>query len=452
MKKKSLLALGILIILVLVTIIFTGSGKKQNQEILVEAQRGKFDVIVTTTGELQAENSVKINGPMGLRKIRIWNVKITDLIPEGSLVDSGDYVGQLDRTEAVSKLKDMESELEKAESNFIKVQLDTTLELRQLRDNLINLKFAMEEAQIKLEQSKFEPPATIRQAEIDAEKAGRNYKQTLENYKLKVEQANAKMNEVNIELNKKKREIREIQEIMNEFDITAPKPGMLIYYREWDGERRKVGSMISTWNPVVATLPDLTSMISVTYINEIDFSKIEKGQPVEIGVDAFPEKKYTGEVNNVANIGEQMPNNDAKVFKVEIKVHESDSILRPAMTTSNAIVTASFEDVVHIPLEALHNNDSLTYVIKEEGFKKVKQIIKPGKANENRIIVSKGLKEGDKILLTDPENEETLKFAGLELLESLEKQTKEKSEQEKTAIVNKKNETDQSDQLKNKPL
>ncbi|MCK7532908.1 MAG: HlyD family efflux transporter periplasmic adaptor subunit [Marinilabiliales bacterium] len=81
---------------------------------------------------------------------------------------------------------------------------------------------------------------------------------------------------------------------------------MVIYKREWNGAKRKVGSEISPWDPVVATLPDLSSMISKTYVNEIDVSKVKAGQRVRLTVDAFPEKSYTGAVISVANIGEQL--------------------------------------------------------------------------------------------------------------------------------------------------
>ncbi|MEZ4997192.1 MAG: efflux RND transporter periplasmic adaptor subunit [Bacteroidales bacterium] len=64
---------------------------------------------------------------------------------------------------------------------------------------------------------------------------------------------------------------------------------------------------MSPWDPVVATLPDLSSMISKTYVNEIDVSKVKVGQPVRLTVDAFPEKSYTGEVISVANMVNSYP-------------------------------------------------------------------------------------------------------------------------------------------------
>jgi multidrug efflux pump subunit AcrA (membrane-fusion protein) len=133
-------------------------------------------------------------------------------------------------------------------------------------------------------------------------------------------------------------------------------------------------------------------MISKTYVNEIDISKVSKGQKVEVSVDAFPDKNYTGSVVSVANIGEQLPNTDAKVFEVIVKVDGSDPILRPSMTTGNQIITESIEDAVYVPLECVHaSTDSIPFVYKKN---KTKQIVVLGQANENEVIIEQGLEEG----------------------------------------------------------
>jgi len=54
---------------------------------------------------------------------------------------------------------------------------------------------------------------------------------------------------------------------------------MVIYVKEWNGRKRTVGSQVNAWEPGVATLPDLTQMESVTYVNEIDVRKLAVGQP-----------------------------------------------------------------------------------------------------------------------------------------------------------------------------
>ncbi len=374
----------------------------------VPAKKGTFNIAVTTTGELEARSSEKIFGPSPtlLREARIWQLKIDDIIPDGTIVDSGDYVAQLDRTELTNKLKDQEIDIEQYQNNFTKTQLDTTMELRAARNELINLRYALEEAQIAVDQSIYEPPASQRQVQIEYDRAMRSLDQAERNYSLKYEKAVANMSEVATALRKKQIEYTKFIELSQEFTIRAPKSGMVIYQRDWDGKKRGIGSSISSWENVVATLPNLKEMITKTYINEIDISKVKVGQPVEIGVDAFPEKKFTGQVIEVANIGEQLRNSNARVFEVKIEVNEYDSIIRPAMTTKNTIITEVIEDVVYVPLETINILDSIQYVFTGNR----RQQVIPGKANENEIIIRYGLNEGDMVRLTPPEQPESVRL------------------------------------------
>jgi len=412
MINRKYLIYGISGIIAIILIIFlwryASSPNKKKEDITLTVKLGDFKINVTTTGELEAKSSENIMGPTNLRTIGIWQVKITDLVTEGSIVDSGEYVATLDRTEISGKMKDLQSELEKVQSQVITTKLDTTLELRTARDELINLKYAYEEKQIILDQSKYEPPATIRQAEIDLEKSKRTYEQAVKNYKLKYEQAKAKMQVVNASLSQQQRKFESMVDVLQEFTIYAPKKGMVIYKRDWDGKKVTAGSTMSVWENIVATLPNLNIMISKTYVNEIDISKVKMNQKVEIGIDAFPNKIYTGKVFEVANIGEQLPNTDAKVFEVKILVNEHDTILRPAMTTKNTIITAVVKNVLFIPIEAVHTKDKISFVYLKDGRLITKKQVKTGRSNENEIIIEKGIKEGDVIYLTIPENADAL--------------------------------------------
>ena len=210
------------------------------------------------------------------------------------------------------------------------------------------------------------------------------------------------MQEVFASYSQAQRRLEQIRDVLKGFTVTAPKGGMLIYKRNWDGSKIGVGATMSSWDNVVATLPNLKEMISRTFVNEIDISKIKTGQKVIIGVDAFPEMQYTGEVTEVANIGEQMRTSNAKVFEVVIRVNEYDSILRPAMTTKNMIITSVIPESLYLPIESVHNTDSITYVYKTSG--QVRQQVKTGVTNENQIIITEGLAEGDEVYLSAPEN------------------------------------------------
>jgi hypothetical protein len=107
-------------------------------------------------------------------------------------------------------------------------------------------------------------------------------------------------------------------------------------------------------------------------------------------------------VANVANIGEQRPNSHSKVFEVKIEINESDTTLRPAMTTSNNILVETVYDALYVPLESVHTLDSKHFVFKREGLQMVMQQVVMGSTNENDVVILEGLSENDQVLISMP--------------------------------------------------
>jgi HlyD family secretion protein len=427
MKRNLIIGSGIVVVLLITYFVVKGNKAGDIADIMGSVRKGKFKVEIETTGELEAKNSVKILGPQSLRNFQIWNVTIQNIIDEGTVVKKGDWVATLDRSEFQNKFTAKQIELDKASSKYAQTQLDTTLTMRQSRDELVNLKYGVEEKDIVLEQSKFEPPATIKQAEINLEKARRAFDQAVENNKIKKKQNIEKMREVAAELRKVQNEYDAMTKVLESFNVMAPEAGMVIYTKGWDGKPIKAGSQIQMWEPTVATLPDLTTMQSKTYVNEVDVRKVKVGQKVDLGLDAYPDKKLTGLVTRVANVGEQRPNSDAKVFEVSVEINGTDPTLRPSMTTSNKIIANVMEDVLFIPLECLHSqHDSITYVFKKNGLKTIKQEVMVGETNANDAVIEGGLSLDDRIYLSVPAG---LGDQDIELLPQLNGKRKKKDEE-----------------------
>lgn len=396
-KNFSIAAIALLAIVIIWLII---PGGKTSDGILVRAEQGEFKISVTTTGELDSKFSTEIIGPQNLRNIEIYSeIKIENLIPEGTVVDSGAFIASLDKTVIMNRLDEIDANIEKLNTQITNSKLDSALTLRSARDNIINLHYSTEELALEVENSKFEAPAIQRQAEINLEKAERNYKQAEEGYLLRKKKEETTIRQILIDLKKQTNVKRQTMSILREFTIKAPQQGMVIYAKTRRGEKIETGSMISPWRPVIAKLPDLTRMLVKTYVNEIDISKVKVGQKVEIGVDAFPGKELKGEVTAVANIGEELRNSSANVFEVTINVEGSDESLRPAMTTKNVIITEVLDEAVYIPLECLYVQDSIQYVY----IKGSKRVVETGKSNDNSIVIIKGLDAGDELYLLPPE-------------------------------------------------
>ena len=418
-RRSTLLALGAAALLAALAFVAFGSpagaGAEDGKALLVEPERGPFEVTVTSTGELRAQNSTDIRGPSGAQRARIYQMNIEKLVPEGTVVEQGDFVAEIDRSELTGNLKDAQDNLRTAQSDYEQAKLDTAMTLAEARDNLVNLRYSMEEAELKMKQSQYEAPSVKRQAEIDFEKSERAYQQAEKNYGTKVKQARAQVMKARTMLSKAQREMKNLQELAGQFTIEAPQDGMVIYRRGRSGKLEE-GDQISAWNPVVATLPDLSAMESVTYVNEVDIQKVREGQPVEVGLDAAPEKRLSGVVSQVANVGEQRPGSSAKFFEVVVRITDQDTTLRPGMTTSNTIVVAKRSEVLHLPLEAVHaQGDSLSYVFLKEGSgRPVRQQVELGLIGENRAVARRGLEAQDALYLSVPSDTSGLAWTLLE--------------------------------------
>ena len=427
--KKILTTAGVLALLVALIVFNKVASKRGKVEIFVEARSETFEISISTSGELLAERSLEILGPQMVQgrtrslggrapaqnnNMRVQNLTIQDIVPEGTIVSAGDYVAQIERTQYENSLRDARETLQRELETLERLVLDSAVQLSNLRDGLRNQFFAVEEAEITLAQSQFEPPATIRKAELDLEKQKRSLEQSERSYERRVAQLNANIMRQNSRVEIAEITIEDTEYYLSQFRIKAPSDGMIIYAKDRRGIKRRTGSTINQMDLVVATLPDLSSMLSKIYISEIEIRRIAAGQEVQITIDAFPNRTFRGSIISIANVGEQLPNSDAKMFEALIRISDNDPALRPSMTTSNKIIIDTFNDVISIPTECIYAGaDNIPYVYLKNGKR---QIVVLGISNDKNTVIEKGLRTGTQIYIIPPENRGTFDLVGQELI------------------------------------
>ena len=387
---------------------FTPASAGEDNAVIARVKQGDFHVVVTSAGELRAKKFVQVQGPLNMQQAEVYQTKISSLVPEGTVVKEGDVVAELDRSGIAAKMAEISLALQKAEAQLTQAQLDSTLNLATAREEIKTQELSVEEKRLAKEQAAYESPSVKRQVEIDFEKATRQLAQSKANYITKTQQAVAKMAEVGADVQRQRNKLSIVQDVLGNFTIKAPAPGMVIYVKEWNGKKKGIGSQVSAWDPTVATLPDLGQMESVSYVNEIDVRKVAAGQKVTVSLDSDPTKKLPGTVTAVANVGEQRPNADSKVFEVKILLSQADTTLRPGMTTSNAIETNTVKNALYVPLEAVGVEGSTPFVYRKDGASVTKQQVVTGLANENEIVIAKGLDKDDRVMLTAPAEKDKL--------------------------------------------
>ena len=405
-SKKIILGSTVVVVLLIVAVWFLRIKPSIG---IYKVKKENFEAIITCKGEIQSEKAVNILLPDIItdRKLELWEIQIKDLIPEGSIVKKGDYVALLDQGR-IKQLKEANEELlKKIAFNYNDSKIDSAVDLVNMRNGLEQFVFDLDNLKIAMEQSVYESPAYQRKAKMAYERALRQldakiraYRMTQKTLKIQVEREGKMVDDLTEKDNK-------YQIAFDQANITAPQNGMLIYGRTFGrGGSRKltIGSNVSSQNPIIATLPDLSVLVSETYVEEIYISKIKIGDSARVHIDALRKQVKVGVISDISNVGQEMNGFESKVFKVNIRIASGNKRIKPAMTTNNEIIISREQNVLVIPRSAVFNSDAKQFVYVKEFSGVSQRFVEIGNQNEKFVVIKSGLKEGDKIFLNKPQS------------------------------------------------
>jgi len=402
-KKNRLILIALTSVLIIAGIIYLRLKRSSNIYVI---KKENFEAIISAKGEIQSEKAVLINFPdiLSERMLGIYQSQIKDLVPEGTVVKKGDYVALLDEGRIKQLTQQNMEALQKVSASFNDSKLDSAVTLSTNRDDLEQLEFDLRYKKIDVEQAVYDSPANQRKAQIAYDRTARLIDSKRRSYKMRQNELKIKCGWEERKFNELKTKSEKYQQALIATRILAPGDGMIIFARNWDGHKTKIGDYVDLWDPAIATLPDLSSLVSETYVEEIYISKIHVGDSVRVHIDAIKNKEILAEISNISNIGQEMPGFDSNVFKVFIRLTGDLSRFKPSMTTNNDIIIEKIEKVLVIPLTCLFTENGSQFVYMKESGENIKRNVKTGERNDKMILIKSGIKEGDKILLNKPEN------------------------------------------------
>jgi len=172
--------------------------------------------------------------------------------------------------------------------------------------------------------------------------------------------------------------------------ITAPIKGTVTSLTVESGDRLNGGT-------VLAHITNYKDLQTTVKIDELDISKIKKGQTAEVTANAFPDTTFAGKVTDIAEEGDV--SNGVSTFDVTVHL-TSPKNLKVGMTTEAKILTASKDNVLYVPVEAVHTNGNQKFVmVKSSDGQTTSQIVKTGINNDSNVEITSGLQEGDVVQL-----------------------------------------------------
>ncbi|MDD4144639.1 MAG: efflux RND transporter periplasmic adaptor subunit [Prolixibacteraceae bacterium] len=403
LKKKSIIGIIAGFVVVALAVIFGGKSLTAIKAYTVE--KTTFESVITVKGEIQGKEAVLISLPDDLknRDLRIHEYKIKDLIQEGRLVKKGDWIATLDIENITQQTQSNNDEIDKLRVQLNEAKIDSSIELKRLREEIEEFTYDLEYQKLELEQAKYESPAYQRKVNVAYNKTLRQMEKKKRDYELRKMHLRVRTQRIEDHYNSHLFRDSLLKKAVIAAEIHAPQDGMVIYTRVWGGRKLRIGDNISPWRPVIATLPDLSVLVSDTYVEEIHITKINLGDSAKITIDAIPGKVFNGVIYKIANIGQELTGFESKVFNVLIELTDNDPELKPAMTSNNNIIINKIPDVLTVPRECLFAENNVNYVYIRKAGKVIRQPVTPGPENEKEVIIRSGLEVNDKVLLSEPE-------------------------------------------------
>lgn len=363
------------------------------------AKKGDFMVSISVSGEIRAANSVTLTTP----RTRVGQLQIVYLVPEGTTIKKDDEVVRFATTDVDKQISDKETDLSSAQSDYEKMLADQAYRNSDQDATLTNAELTYEQAKLQVDKMKFESDVSRKEADINLQKSQIAMEQTKKKIATQVIVDKTEKSKFMLRINQIKSDIARAKEEKLLYTMKAPIPGLVVYEINWNtGRKISVGN--TPWpGMALVSLPDLSKMQVVTNINEVDISKVRRGQKVKITLDAFPDKQFSGDVEEVGTIGQQKnQSSNLKTFEVVIGIQGTDPILKPGMTTGNEIQIETIPGAISVPIESVFEKDGHTVVYTMNGRRPQLQQVTVGVKNSNNIVISEGVREGDKVALRDP--------------------------------------------------
>jgi len=146
--------------------------------------------------------------------------------------------------------------------------------------------------------------------------------------------------------------LRRADDDLDRTTIRSPMDGMLIQLDVEQGETVVPGST-NLPGSVMMTVADMSRLLAEVEVSEVDVVDVAIGQPAEVEVEALGGRLQTGHVVEIATSGRKDPTQGVIRFKVKVAIDDPDPALRPGMTAKVDVLTATSDDALAVPIQAV---------------------------------------------------------------------------------------------------
>ena len=318
-KKLLIAGLGVLAVsaLVLVNVKFDRKKKVTVQTEKIGMRRLKS--VVTASGKIKPKKQVNISA--------ITFGKVTRLaVAEGDLVTEGQFLLEVDPAPLAEQVYALKASIAAAKAALAQ----SSAGLVQSRQDLNRLN--------------------------ELKKSNLATEQDVERARTAVQVETAREESAMKEIDRLQANMRSASHQLSQVTFKAPLAGLITVMNIEEGENVITGTMNNP-GTVLMTIADLSEIEAEIDVDETDVVGIRIGQPATVSIDAFPEKKFKAEVVKIGNsavTGSSVnPTEQTTNFRVTLALRETVPGIKPALSCSATITTATRDSTLAVPIQSL---------------------------------------------------------------------------------------------------
>lgn len=414
--------------------------KGDAQLIFDRARIGDFAHDVVDRGEV--ESSANVDVVCEVQSQNAEGVRIIEIVPEGSIVNAGDFLVKLDdaklRTDraaqqiAVNTAAAASSQAQNELDAFLIARREYELGTFKQEEAKLESELLVAEENIRRSESTLKySRRMVRKGYIDGSKleadefAVEKYRKEREVAKIKLDvlrdytkektlkkhESDIKTAEAKVKSERAKHQIElekldQIESQLKKCVITAPRDGQVVYaqrepWRSTGDDTIRAGTRVRE-QQVIIRLPDPTKMQVKARVSEARVDRVKPGMNVEIALDALPSLKLKGRVKTVNPYpsNDNWFNSNVKEYATYVEIFAPPAALRPGMSAQVSIRVETISDVLQVPVQAVVERGRKFYcLVREPTDKLVAREVLIGSTNEKFLVVREGLGEGQEVLM-----------------------------------------------------
>jgi multidrug resistance efflux pump len=360
---------------------------------------------VTADGILKAAKATPIAVGMEIR----GRQKIGWLIDDGTAVKSGVVVVRLDPTDLQKSVDDGRSEVTRADNKIVAQGSRSGAERTNLRKDARQAELELEAARtFQKKDVEIFSRNNIIESEIDEALA--LHKRDFATGVLGVRDrlARAEYGLLMLERQKADMLLSQASRSLAGIEVRAPHDGVIVFERDWRGNTPRVGDAAYPGFKF-AEIPDLGKMNAEVYLLEADAGGAAIGQSGRIIVESEPGREFEARVTAIEPVAKpRFRGVPVQYFGVTLELKTNDPAVMKPGTRVRAILRLNDEKaVVALPRQALFEKEGKKIVYRrnaQKGFDPVAVTV--GASSAGRIVIDKGIVEGDVIALVEPPRDE----------------------------------------------